>query len=437
VLVRHGVVTGIGTAPRAAAERQIDCGGGALLPGLHDHHVHLLAAAAAAESVQCGPPQVRARKDLRRVLGSAATRGGWIRGVGFDEGAVGVLDRAVLDEFRAEVPVRIQHRSGALWVVNTAAARVLDLDGEQVRGIERDAAGRVTGRLWRLDGWLRERLGPPAVPDLRALGRRLSSYGLTGVTDASPGLTPAAAELLSSGMLPQQVILLGDPAGCGPWKVVLADHDLLVPGQLQALIEGVRPRPVALHCVTRTALVVALAALQQAGTVAGDRIEHAAVCPPEMAAMLAGLRVPVVTQPSLVALRGDDYLDRVEPQDQPFLWPFASLLGAGAGVGCSSDAPYGELDPWQTMVAARDRITHSGRTVAPGERVGPETALAGFLTPWDDPGGAARTVQIGARADLVLLSRPLAGALRDPVAGHVRLTMIGGTVVFGAEAAVP
>jgi predicted amidohydrolase YtcJ len=437
VLVRHGVITEIGTALSAAAERQIDCGGGALLPGLHDHHVHLLATAAAAESVQCGPPRVRVREDLRRALESAATQGGWIRGVGFDEGAVGVLDRTVLDEFRADVPVRVQHRSGALWVVNTAAARVLDLDGEQAGGIERDAAGRVTGRLWRLDGWLRERLGPPAVPDLGALGRRLCRYGLTGVTDASPGLTPATVELLSGGALPQRVILLGDPAGRAPWKIVVADHDLPVPGQLQALIEGVRPRPVALHCVTRTALVVALAALREAGPVAGDRIEHAAVCPPEVAAMLAGLRVPVVTQPSLVALRGDDYLDRVEPQDQPFLWPFASLLRAGVGVGCSSDAPYGELDPWQAIVAARDRIALSGRAVAPGERVGAEAALAGFLTSWDDPGGAAQTVQIGARADLVLLDQPVARALGDPAAGHVRLTMIGGTVVFEAAAAVP
>jgi len=46
--------------------------------------------------------------------------------------------------------------------------------------------------------------------------------------------------------------------------------------------------------------------------------------------------------------------------------------------------------------------------------------------------GAAQTVQIGARADLVLLDQPVARALVDPGAGHVRLTMIGGTVVFEA-----
>lgn len=142
-------------------------------------------------------------------------------------------------------------------------------------------------------------------------------------------------------------------------------------------------------------------------------------------------------QPSLVARRGDEYLDRVETEDVPFLWPFASLVSAGVAVACSSDAPYGELDPWQTVVAARDRISPSGRVVGPGERVRPAAALAGFLTPAEPPGGVARTIQVGAAADLVMLDRPLADALRDPAARDVRLTMIDGRVMYEADAAVP
>jgi predicted amidohydrolase YtcJ len=437
VRVDGGVVAEIGTGLMSPAEVEVDCGGGALLPGLHDHHLHLLATAAASDSVACGPPEVRCRADLRRALCSAAPRDGWIRGVGFDDGAVGDLDRDALDEMRPEVPVRVQHRSGALWVVNTAAAEALGLAGQDAEGIERDAAGRPSGRLWRLDRWLRERLGPAAVPDLAGLGRRLCAYGITGVTDATPGLTPGAVELLGGGALPQRVMLLGDPAGTAPWKIVVADHDLPAPGELQALIGAVRPRPVALHCVSRAALVIAAAALRDGGTVPGDRIEHAAVCPPDLAAMLAALGVTVVTQPSLLARRGDEYLDRVEPQDVPFLWPFASLVSAGVAVACSSDAPYGELDPWQAVVAARDRIAPSGRAVGPGERVRPAAALAGFLTSPEAPGGVPRRIQVGAAADLVMLDRPLADTLRDPAADHVRLTMIGGRVVYVAGAAVP
>ena len=436
VRVRGGAVCGVGAALTRADAVQVDAGGGALLPGLHDHHLHLLAAAAARDSVPCGPPEVRGPDDLRRALRAAAPRSGWIRGVGFDDASVGDLDRLALDEIRPEVPVRLQHRSGALWVVNSAAADVLGLAGQHADGIERDAAGRPTGRLWRLDRWLRERLGPAPVPDMGALGRRLCSYGITGVTDATPDLTPPTAGLLGAA-LPQRVTLLGDPAGAAPWKIVVADHDLPAPGDLRVLIGAVRPRPVALHCVSRAALVVAVVALRDGGTVTGDRIEHAAVCPPDLAAELAGLAVTVVTQPSLVARRGDEYLDRVERDDLPFLWPYASLVAAGVAVGCSSDAPYGELDPWQTLVAARDRAAPSGRIVGPGERVSPRAALNGFLTPPRTPGGAPRTIRPGGPADLVLLDRPLAEALGHPAADHVRLTMIGGRVVYDRDAMVP
>ncbi|WP_405650522.1 hypothetical protein [Streptomyces sp. NBC_00019] len=39
--------------------------------------------------------------------------------------------------------------------------------------------------------------------------------------------------------------------------------------------------------------------------------------------------ITVVTQPTLVARRGDDYEDRVEPENRPDLWPYAGLLRAG------------------------------------------------------------------------------------------------------------
>ena len=48
-------------------EGMIDAEGGALFPGLHDHHIHLFALAAALGSVACGPPSVwiAARSPLR------------------------------------------------------------------------------------------------------------------------------------------------------------------------------------------------------------------------------------------------------------------------------------------------------------------------------------------------------------------------------------
>ena len=69
VRIAEGRIEGIAEqiAPRAG-ETALDAEGGALLPGLHDHHIHLLALAAALESVACGPPAVSDRAALVHAL---------------------------------------------------------------------------------------------------------------------------------------------------------------------------------------------------------------------------------------------------------------------------------------------------------------------------------------------------------------------------------
>ena len=49
-------------------EQVYDAAGGTVIPGLHDHHVHLHAAAAALTSTRVGPSDVRTRADLARAL---------------------------------------------------------------------------------------------------------------------------------------------------------------------------------------------------------------------------------------------------------------------------------------------------------------------------------------------------------------------------------
>ena len=53
------------------------------------------------------------------------------------------------------------------------------------RGIERGGDGRPTGRLFRLDTWLGERVRGSERPSLAAVGRELAACGVTGVTDAT------------------------------------------------------------------------------------------------------------------------------------------------------------------------------------------------------------------------------------------------------------
>lgn len=174
------------------------------------------------------------------------------------------------------MPVRVQHRSGALWVVNSA-------------GLERLGDPSVKrGLLWRADAWLRARLGS-RPPSLRAVGARLAAFGVTHVADATPdaGAAEVVAAAVRRGELPQHVLLMAADCGpadhprlsVGPVKLVVADH---APPDFDELTTRIRRahtagRPVAVHCVTRVALALTLAALDEAGHMRGDRVEHGAV----------------------------------------------------------------------------------------------------------------------------------------------------------------
>jgi predicted amidohydrolase YtcJ len=214
-------------------------------------------------------------------------------------------------------------------------------------------------------------------------------------------------------------------------KFVVEDHALPTPDALVTAFTAARraARPVAVHCVTRAALVLALVAWAEVGSAPGDRIEHGAVIPLELFEQIAALGLTVVTQPGFVHERGDRYLAEVEPDDRPHLYRCGSLLTAGIAVAGSTDAPFGPADPWLAMRTAIDRTTVGGQPLGRGEAVTPRVALARFLAPLATPGGPARSVRVGAPGDLVLLDRSLDAALAEPSASHVRATWIGGMVM--------
>lgn len=458
VVVAGGRVVAVGAAPDLGRPALVvDGHGGALIPGLHDHHTHLMATAARSRSVSVGPPAVCSPPDLVRALVEAdqtMPAGTWIRAIDYHHSVAGDLDRCSIDAMVSGRPVRVQDRSGARWTCNTVAVAALGLDHLDRPGIERDAAGRATGRVHRGDAWLRALLPDLGPPDLGALGRRLAAWGVTGVTDATPHtsadeLVPLA-EAAASGALPQRVVAMGGvelashpfpaPLGRGPVKVVIDDGgDYPCVESLGAAFGAAHAagRPVAVHCVSRVALVLALAAWDDVHPVPGDRVEHGAVIPPELVVELARHRLTVITQPSFVATRGDDYLADVDRADLPSLYRCASLVEAGVGVAGSTDAPYGPADPWRAVAAARDRATERGAVVGAGERLSPQQALALFLGSPADPGGPCRAVRAGVVADLCLLHVPLAEALHRPSADHVRLTLRAGRVVFGDPGAAP
>lgn len=445
----HGVIVGIGPRlPPVAGEQIVRGNGGALLPGLHDHHIHLIALAALANSVRCGPPEVVNRAQLAHVLRADNARG-WLRGVGYHESVAGDLDRRQLDALVCDRPVKLQHRSGKLWVVNSAAAKRLRLSEHSgLPGLELDATGEPTGRLFRLDRWLRAQLLPedrPAMPSLATVSRQLASYGVTGVTDASPDNGPGAmqyfASAAASAELLQDVRVMGEQglpdAACpqvqrGERKVMLDEDALPDWDTLQTIFDSAHRagRAVAVHCVTPTELVLTLSVLRALGPVSGDRIEHGALIPPEVLPLLREVGVRVITQPGFVRERGDQYLQAVAPGEHGNLYRCHSLLAQGIPLAGSTDAPYGDSDPWAAMRAAVRRCSRSGVVIGAAEKLSPEQALAMFTSAAADPGGASRRIAIGETADLCLLDRSWEQARARLVAQDVRATIHRGKLVY-------
>lgn len=445
VRVRDGRIAECGASLAGQGEPLLDARGGALLPGLHDHHIHLHALAAALESLRCGPPQLSDRLGLARALSGAARREGWLRGVGYHESVAGPLDRDVLDALAGPGAVRIQHRSGALWMLNSAAVDALGLDaGVDAPGVERDPAGRATGRLLRADRFLREQLPHARPPGLARVGALLTGYGVTGATDATVGNGAAELDSLTSqvtcGAVAQDLMVMGaldlpEPAhpaiARGALKIVLLDHDLPSPEALEDEIRAAheRERGVAIHCVTRAELVLALSALAAAGARPGDRIEHASVAPPELAEQLAALGASVVTQPGFIFERGDSYQRDVDARDQPWLYRGRGFLAAGVPLGGGTDAPFGDPDPWRAMQAAVDRKSAAGAVLGAQEGVDPEAALALFTTPARAPGGTPRRIEPGEPADLCLLHAPWSRARDQLSSDLVAATIRAGRVL--------
>ncbi len=421
VAVIDGQIMAIGERLKSKGP-EWDGKGQLLLPGLIDHHIHLLATAAQMSSVDlsgCRDPAVVAN----RLRNAPSQAGGWVRAIGYDEAVKGLADRALLDSWMPDRPLRMQDRTGALWMLNSLAVERLG------SGPFPDGVDISRGHIWRQDRWLRERLGGEA-PSLVALGAELARYGIIGVSDAGAQNGPEEAALLMNAM-PQKLMIMGRedmPASPhylrGPLKLLYDERDLPDPHHVAERIYSAREqgRAVAAHVVTVAELLLYLAALELAGGARpGDRIEHGSLIPEALIADIARSGLTLVTQPGFIASRGDRYLDEVDPQDLPDLYRLCSLIKAGIPLAAGSDAPYADINPWTAIRAAQSRRTALGQVIGSGESLTAKQALNLYLGDFKAPGGPPRMIKVGCPADVILI---------NPEADNpVTLTMIAGRIL--------
>ncbi|MCH9691591.1 MAG: amidohydrolase family protein [Gammaproteobacteria bacterium] len=461
----RGIIAEIGpNLSPTGCDTLIDAQGGALLPGLHDHHIHLLSLAASLQSLPCGPPDVNYESELISALRQCNDESPqhWLRGTGYHSCIAGDINRHWLDQWIPDRPVRIQHRSGRLWVLNSCALETLGKKSlamapiglEKIKSDLINSTGNqtvstptyhYTGRLYEADQWLRQQLSGQ-FPSIAQASQLLASYGITGITDTSPNNGPQEWQYFKHSQkrreLLQSTRLMGNHKitfcsakpmlKTGEYKIHLRESQLPDFDKMckQIVLAHRVGQAVAIHCVTLAELVYALSALESSGVIPGDRIEHASITPPTQRQQIKKLGLRVVTQPHFVAERGDQYLAEVALEDQPWLYCVSSFVKAGIPLAAGSDAPFGNPNPWLAMRAAVTRKTTSGLIVGKHERITPEQALALFLSPADRPGGPCKRVTVGLPADLCLLSAPWGEVRNNLDSQYCRLTMSNGKIIF-------
>jgi predicted amidohydrolase YtcJ len=443
-----------------------DCEGDLILPAFVDAHIHLLSYAASLRSVDCSP---RAVRDIESLLASVAERarrtppGRWIRATGYRESELAERrhpTRWDLDRVTPDLPVRLFHGSGHASVLNSAAlewagitsATETPAPGQMERRLE---DGEPNGLFVELEGWLDERLPRTGEEELEQgvleANRRLLEAGITSVQDMGPRNDRSTMMLLAS--LRERRILtidveaaMGLPCFLGRGrsepapallKLVVTDLGGPLDPPLDELVENVLAghragARVAVHAATAAAVEHAIRGFEAAAecdhlSAARHRIEHASICPPQLARRAAALGLIAVSNPGFLVESGDRFLADVLAADLPYLYDAGGLCDAGVCVAAGSDAPQSTPDPLRSIRGAVTRRTAQGQVV-PGRPMDGQAALVAHTSAAAFAGRQEQmhgTLASGRAADLVRITAGYEDLLAGAVAA-VADTMLAG-----------
>jgi predicted amidohydrolase YtcJ len=246
--VKGGVIVAVGDDASVAAYRGpktqvIDLAGAAVVPGLHDLHVHAIGSG--EQRLRCGFPQGSSAQVVAETIkGCVAKRkpGDWITGGQWDAASFGdtTIDREFLDKIAPDNPVALNDISmHAVWL-NTAALKLAritkDTPAPSGGVIERRADGEPTGVLREGARALTAGLMPPPTIESQAEAIKWSQhemlqYGITAFTDAGVSLDglKAYALVADGGELKQRV------RGCLAWRMIVGERCGGVGGAAQSV----------------------------------------------------------------------------------------------------------------------------------------------------------------------------------------------------------
>jgi predicted amidohydrolase YtcJ len=453
-------------ALRAVGE-VLDADGGWVVPGLWDHHVHVVQWAMISERVPLG--DVGTAAEAAAVMGAGAPRDGRRIGVGFrDAFWPDAPTLALLDAATGGIPTYLINADvHSVWL-NSAAFRREGMEPDETGMLREEAAFEVSRRLNAVDPIESDRLVADAARQAAARGvvglvdfdmtwnhdsweRRVASgfdtlrvsYGIypehldraiaqglrTG--DPVPGsvdglVRTGPLKAITDGSLGTRTAACshpypGDPHNRGLLTVAPAD---LVDMMTRATGAGIDS---AIHAIGDIANSAALDAFALSG--AAGTIEHAQLVAAADLPRFARLGVGASVQPEH-ALDDRDLTDSVWEPQTAVAYPLRGLADAGANLTFGSDAPVSPLDPWAAMAGAIFRQRGGRPAWRPEQRVDAATALAAS-TRGGSRGGAR--IEPGGRADLAICeSDPLAASESQLRGMRVSATILNGRVTYAA-----
>lgn len=475
--------------------RVIDLGGRRVLPGFIDAHAHLSLFSIEWGNLRLKP--MKSLNQILEAVKAEATRrprGTWIRGSGYNQTTL--LEgrhptRQELDRMAPHHPVLLTRTCGHIAAANTMALNVagIALQAPDPSGgrFDRDPDGTINGVVYdqALAG-----LQKASVPHddelltwIKEATRVWAAAGLTGVHDAGgvPGYFRILARAFREGRIPQRIdAMVWNGLGVDQLSEFLGSHistgfhrnDFYV-GAAKIMMDGSSSGPTAAtrdpyasnpgfsgilyrdeealrHWIGAavqegfqvTAHAVGDRAVAMAANVIGElgdptmrnRIEHCAMCPPDVQEVLVRHQIAPVAQPGFLYEFGDGYVQSYGFQRGSHMFPLKSWLDQGLPVAGSSDSPVTDYRPLSGIASAVSRMTRSGMVLAAEERVTMKEALKlytvnpAWLTFSEEERGR---LAAGLRADFVVLAEDI---LSMDDAADIRESTVAMTVIRGEPA---
>lgn len=494
VLIRGERIVQVGTSTdildaASSGATLVDLEGRVVIPGLNDAHVHIMpdmpgTQVTLSDNPTADPPTALVLDSLRGAV-ARTPAGEWIS-LTISNAVLGDARarRAALDGLAPDHPVMLRAWSGHGTILNSAALTALGVNETVVDPLggrfERDAAGRLTGRLeeyaefnlMRGMPWLADTAAVAAA--YRGFAGMMARWGVTSVQNFVSGIEPAALNtLLPSLDLPIRVRMVAwpmtTPTGrdLAPWNSLQAPADGMVtvsgvkyvldgtpierlaalrqPYQdhgssgrvnfpadsLRAFLEDAlaRNQQPLLHAVGDSTIAAVLnlmrdLAPEERWQQLRPRIEHGDFLAPDLVPLARRLGVMVVQNPSHFTVV-PEYMARVDSARRAWVAPVRSLMESGVVVALGSDGP---PNPFLNIMFAAMHPVNPAEALTVAQLVGLYTRGSAYAERAETERGS---IMAGMLADLAVLSQDIFNVPLEALPGTESvLTLVGGRAVW-------